>query len=68
MELLLCLASSLWDPAETVSARLNLRNGTIDVRGVCNFLSSVSSRQKFEETDGAVLQPLNGPVLQLNFI
>ena len=27
--------------AELVSARLNPRNGTIDVRGVCNFLGSV---------------------------
>ena len=42
--------------------------------GVCNFLSSVSSRQKFEATDvpelqspdGPVLQLLNGPVLQLH--
>ena len=34
----------LWDPAKTVSARLNPRNSTTDVRGVCNFLNSVSSR------------------------
>ena len=29
---------------------------TINVRGVCNFLGSVSSQQKFEVTDGPVLQ------------
>ena len=71
---LLCLASSLQGQAEVVSARLNLRNSTIDVGGVCNFLRSVSSRQKFEATDlpelqssdGPVLQLLNGPVLQLH--
>ena len=27
------------------------------VWGVCNFLDSVSSQQKFEATDGPVLQP-----------
>ena len=41
-------------------------------REVCNFLGSVSSQQKFEATDGPVLQPhvisLDGPVLQLRFI
>ena len=40
------------------------------VRGVCNFLSSVSSQQKFEVTDGTVLQPhvisSDGPVLQFH--
>ena len=40
------------------------------VRGVCNFLSSVSSQQKFEVTDGPVLQPhvicSDGPVLQFH--
>ena len=51
--------------AEVVSARLNPRNGTINVRGVCNFLSSISSQQKFEATDGPALQPLDRPVLQL---
>ena len=45
-----------WPPpceghTEVVSARLNLRNGTIDVGGVCDFLASVSSQQKFEATD-----------------
>ena len=45
---------------KVVSARLNLRNGTIDDRGVCNFLGSVSSQQKFEAMDG--------PLLQLSFI
>ena len=33
--------------------------------GVCDFLSSVLSQQKFEATDGPALQPLDGPVLQL---
>ena len=37
--------------AEVVSARLNLSYGTIDVRGVCNFLGSVSSQQKIGATD-----------------
>jgi len=49
--LLLFLASSLLGLAEVVSARLNQSQGTIDVEGVCNFLSSVSSQQKFEVTD-----------------
>ena len=45
-----------WPPpcgvcTKSVSARLNPRNGTIDVRGVCNFLSSVSSQQKLEAMD-----------------
>ena len=35
------------------------------VRGVCNFLGSVSSQQKFEVMDEPALQPLDGPVLQL---
>ena len=39
-------------------------------REVCNFLGSVSSQQKFEATDGPVLQPhvisSDEPVLQLN--
>ena len=42
--------------AKAVSARLNLRNGTRDGGGVCNFLESVSLPQKFEEMDGPVLQ------------
>ena len=42
--------------ANVVSARLNLRNGTIYVRGVFNFPSSVSLQQKCEATDGLVLQ------------
>ena len=59
-----------WPPpcggrAEVVSARLNLRNGTIDVGGVSNFLGSVSLQQKFEVTDGPVLQPSDGPMSQL---
>ena len=47
--------------AKVVSARLKPRNGTRDVRGVCNFLDPVSSQQKFKVTD----QLLDGPVLQL---
>ena len=35
------------------------------VRGVCNFLHSVSSQQKCEVTDGPVLQLSDRPVLQL---
>ena len=42
--------------AQVVSARLNPRNGTIYVEGVCNFLGSVSPLQKFEVMDGPVLQ------------
>ena len=48
--------------AEIVSARLNPSHGTIYVRGGCNFLGSVSLQQKFEATDGPVLQP---PVISL---
>ena len=51
-----------WPPlhrgrVEVVSARLNLSHGTIYVGGVCNFLISVSSRQKFEAMDGPIIQP-----------
>ena len=46
--------------AEIVSARLNPSHGTIYVRGVCNFLGSVSPQQKFEA--------MGRPVLQLSFI
>ena len=46
--------------AEVVSAGLNLNHGTIDVRGVGNFLGSVLLEQKFEGMDG--------PMLQLSFI
>ena len=35
-------------------------------QGVCNFLHSVSSQQKFEVMDGPAIQPLDGPVLQLH--
>ena len=42
------------------------------VRGVCNFLGSVSLQQKFEAMLGPVLQPhvisADGPVLQLRVI
>ena len=41
------------------------------IRGVCNFLGSVSLQQKFEPMDRAVLQPCiissDGPVLQLYY-
>ena len=37
--------------AKVVSARLNLSHGTRDVRGVCNFLGSVSPQQRFEMAD-----------------
>ena len=42
--------------AEVVSATLSLRNGTIDVGGVCNFLGSVSPQHKVEAMDWLVLQ------------
>ena len=66
-----------WPPpcggrAEVVSARLNPSHGTIDVRGVCNFLDSVSLKQKFEAMDRRALQLSDGPLfssmLQLSFI
>ena len=41
--------------AEIVSARLNLRNSTMDVMGVCDFLGSVSLQQKLEAIDRPVL-------------
>ena len=47
-------------------SQLNPRNGTIDVRGVCNFLGSVSLKQKFEATDRPALQLSDGPLLQLH--
>ena len=50
-ELSLSWAPAWWGPAEVVSARLNPNDGTIDVGGVCNFLGSVTSRQKFEATE-----------------
>ena len=57
VRLLTCLASASRGPSQIVSARLNLRNGTIYVKGVCNFLGSVSPQQKFEATDASVLLP-----------
>ena len=57
VRLLPCLASASRGPSQIVSARLNLRNGTIYVKGVCNFLGSVSPQQKFEATNGSVLLP-----------
>ena len=51
--LLLCLPSTSRDQAEVVSAKLSLRNGTIDVGGVCNFLGPVSPQQKVEAMDGS---------------
>ena len=50
--------------AEVVSVRLNLNHGTIDFRGVTNFLGSVTPQQKSEATDGPALQTLDRPVLQ----
>ena len=47
---------------EVVLARLNPSYSTVDVGGVCNFLGSVSSQQKFEVTE----QLSDGPVLQLH--
>ena len=41
---------------EVVSARLNPSHGTVCVREVCNFLGSLSLQQKFEATDGLVIQ------------
>ena len=51
--------------------RLNSRNGTIDVGGVCNLLSSVLSQQKVEavdQRDGPPMDQCYSSVLQLNFI
>ena len=39
------------DQAEVISARLDPRNGTMYVGGLCNFLGSVSPQQKFEATN-----------------
>ena len=57
--LLLCLASSLWGLSEVVLARLNPRNGTIDMGEACYFLGSILLQQKFEATEGPALQPLD---------
>ena len=51
-----------WPPpcrghAEVVSARLNLKNGTMDDGGVCDFLGSVSPQQKFEVMDQTSVIP-----------
>ena len=51
------LASAPRARAGVVSARLNLSHSTIYVKGVFNFLGSVSLRQKFGATDRQVLQP-----------
>ena len=53
--LLLCFASTLWGQTEVVSARLNPTNGTVDIGGACNFLTSVLPQGKFEAMDGAAL-------------
>ena len=68
-------SSCAWPPpwgdrAKVVSARLHLSHGSVDVRGVCDFLGSVSSQQKFEVTDikalgQTVLQLLDRSLLQL---
>ena len=47
-ELGFCCAWPLPHAAKVVSARLNTRNGTTDVWGVCSFLGSVSAYQKLE--------------------
>ena len=39
-----------------VSARLNPSHGTMHVEGVYNYFDSVLPQQKFEATDGPVLQ------------
>ena len=55
-----------WDVSENTD--ISLIPGSIDhyVRGVCNFLSSVSLQQKFEVVDGPASQPSVGWVLQLH--
>ena len=66
-ELYFCCACE--GQAKVVSAKLNPRNGTVDVRGICNCLGSVSLQQKFERMDGPALQPCeipsDRPVLRL---
>ena len=64
--LLLCLVSASQGWAEVVSAMLNLRNCIIDVSGVCNFLDSVLSQQKFEVTNVKALGASQLSVLQLH--
>ena len=72
-ELGLCCA---WPPpckghAKVVSARLNLSYGTIYIGGVCNFLGSVSSQQKFEaryQCHSPWMDQCYSFVLQLSFI
>ena len=58
-----------WGPQVKQTALLAspiyIGQATIDVEGMCNFLGSVSSQQKFEAMDGPTLQPWAGPVLQL---
>ena len=50
---LLCLASALLGvgQAGVVSVRLSLSHSTRNVRGMCNFLGSVSPQQRFEMAD-----------------
>ena len=58
-----------WGPQVKQTALLAspiyIGQATTDVEGMCNFLISVSSQQKFEAMDGPTLQPWAGPVLQL---
>ena len=55
-----------WDVQNNTD--ISVITGSIDhyVRGVCNFLSSISLQQKFEAMDGPALQPSVGSVLQLH--
>ena len=65
-----------WPPpckghAKVVSARLNPSYGTIYIGGVCNFLGSVLSQQKFEATYlcySPRMDQCYSSVLQLSFI
>ena len=57
--------------AKAVSARLSPSHSTTDVRGVCNFLGSVSPQQKFEAMDqrySSRTDQCYNSMLQLSFI
>ena len=59
------------DRAKAVSARLNPSHSTTGVRGVCNFLGSVSPQQKFEAMDqrhSSRRDQCYNSMLQLSFI
>ena len=57
-----------WGPQVKQTALLAspiyIGQATTDVEGMCNFLGSVSSQQKFEAMNGPPLQPSDGPVSQ----